>query len=534
LAKARLGESLTQAQTHPTLVVTGGELDGTSFIVMLQSKDMLLGSSQDCHFQILLGNVEPVHAKVSWGPKGLLLSDSLSSTGTFVNGEKIGESHSLSDGDRICLGPPGSKSSCKLLVRIPADLALPLEGEELVLVKPEVGLEPFAPGPTGLQPGGEEADDGPAPTVDLRGEGQSPIPAIPPPPAPPPPAAPFAAGEAAPSPEARKAPRPEYVTEPPSIAPQSDAKAPAPRPARPAGKAVAKPTLRPARSRTAFYVVGVLLAVGGFFGFRVLFRSPPRIEGAAPARSEPGQTITLSGNGFDPTAGNNVVKFGDRIGQVATATDNQLAVTIPGDLSVPPGGEVKIVVESRGKPSKPFPFRIYRAPRVTELEPDVAMPGEEILVKGQNLDGTPLSVNIAGMPAEVKEAVPASVRVVVPQLPVAQGKVVPVNVQVGSDSAKPANLTIGYLPLVTEAKPDKGQAGEKVVIKGRGFDADAEDNEVYFGTQPALILAASETELTVVAPTAAGNEGLSTKARKTALFRAVVPPTASECAALAS
>jgi pSer/pThr/pTyr-binding forkhead associated (FHA) protein len=94
------------------LVVTGGDLDGTSFIVMESSKDMLLGSSQDCHFQVLLGNVEPVHAKVAWGPKGLLLSDALSATGTFVNGEKIAENHVLSDGDRICLGPPGSKNSC--------------------------------------------------------------------------------------------------------------------------------------------------------------------------------------------------------------------------------------------------------------------------------------------------------------------------------------------------------------------------------------------------------------------------------------
>ena len=56
---------MTQNQTYPTLVVTGGEMDGMSFIVLLTSKDMLLGSSQDCHFQILLGNVDPVHAKVT-------------------------------------------------------------------------------------------------------------------------------------------------------------------------------------------------------------------------------------------------------------------------------------------------------------------------------------------------------------------------------------------------------------------------------------------------------------------------------------
>ncbi|HVQ30907.1 MAG TPA: IPT/TIG domain-containing protein, partial [Vicinamibacteria bacterium] len=242
----------------------------------------------------------------------------------------------------------------------------------------------------------------------------------------------------------------------------------------------------------------------------VFFRSAPVVESATPARSEPGQTITLAGKGFDPDAAANKVRFGDRPGQVSSVAAGQLVVTIPADLPIPPGGEVKVVVESRGKPSKPLSFRVYRAPRVTGLEPDVAMPGEEILINGQNLDGKPLTVNVGGMPADVKEAVPASVRVVVPQLSVTQGKVVPVSVQIGPDSAKPASLTVGYLPLVTEVKPNKGQAGEKVVIKGRGFDADVEDNEVYFGTQPALILAASETELTVVAPAALSNEGAVT------------------------
>ena len=502
---------MTQNQTHPTLVVTGGELDGTSFIVLLTSKDMLLGASQDCHFQILLGNVDPVHAKVTWGPKGLLLSDALSSSGTFVNGEKIGDNLILSDGDRICLGPPGSKSSCKLVVRIPSSLALPDPNDELVLVKPEVGLEPFTPAATGLELQQDDSDpDGPAPTVDLRATGPAPV-SIPEPPPPPPPAAPFVAGEPEPEPM-KKAPAPDYVTEPPSIAPNREAETTAPRPApRAAGKAAAKSAAKPARSRTPLYAVAaLLLAAGAFFAFRVFFRSPPVIVSAWPARSEPGQTITLSGRGFDENTAANLVRFADRSGQVSTSADNQLAVTIPADLPIPQGGDISIVVETRGKPSKPFPFKVYRAPRVTELEPDVAMPGEEILVKGQNLDGKPLTVNVAGMPAEVKEAVPASVRVVVPQLPVAQGKVVPVNVQIGPDSAKPANLTVGYLPLVTEVKPDKGQAGEKLVIKGRGFDADAEDNEVYFATQPALILAASETELTVVAPAALGTEGAVT------------------------
>ncbi|HKC13850.1 MAG TPA: FHA domain-containing protein, partial [Vicinamibacteria bacterium] len=103
--------------THPTLIVTGGPLDGTVFVV--DGTQILMGSSSDCQIQVLLGNVEPFHAKLTRNPRGLLLSDGGSATGTYVNGEKIGADHLLSDGDRICLGPPGSKGSAKMLVRLP-------------------------------------------------------------------------------------------------------------------------------------------------------------------------------------------------------------------------------------------------------------------------------------------------------------------------------------------------------------------------------------------------------------------------------
>jgi len=67
--------------------------------------------------------VDPVHAGLSWDFRGLVLTDMSSSTGTYVNGEKISGDHTLSDGDRVCLGPPGSKGSVKLLVRVPKDAA---------------------------------------------------------------------------------------------------------------------------------------------------------------------------------------------------------------------------------------------------------------------------------------------------------------------------------------------------------------------------------------------------------------------------
>ncbi len=158
------------------------------------------------------------------------------------------------------------------------------------------------------------------------------------------------------------------------------------------------------------------------------------------------------------------------------------------------------MVETRVGKSKALSLRVYRAPQVSGVQPDVAMPGDEITIKGLNLDGKPLTVSISGMLAEVKEAEPGTIKVVVPAVPVPEGKAVPVNVQIGSEAAKPAELIIGRLPLITEVTPSQGASGQKVVIKGRGFEATSRGNVVTFGGQEALLLQYSATELTVAAP----------------------------------
>ncbi len=103
----------------PTLVMTGGPLDGTSYPLPLTGGESIVGSSMDAGVQIMLGNVEPFHARVVFTPAGLAIEDAGSATGTFVNGEKVEARHALQDGDRVCLGPPGAKGSAKLLVLLP-------------------------------------------------------------------------------------------------------------------------------------------------------------------------------------------------------------------------------------------------------------------------------------------------------------------------------------------------------------------------------------------------------------------------------
>jgi pSer/pThr/pTyr-binding forkhead associated (FHA) protein len=44
------------------------------------------------------------HALVSAGPTGFMIQDLHSQNGTYINGERITESASLNDGDRVTLG----------------------------------------------------------------------------------------------------------------------------------------------------------------------------------------------------------------------------------------------------------------------------------------------------------------------------------------------------------------------------------------------------------------------------------------------
>src|SRR5262245_3428846 len=206
--------------TLPTLVVTGGPLDGTAFPIDDSAATRILGASPDADLQLLLGNVEPAHAQVRRGREGLVLSDGGSATGTYVNGEKIEGELVLQDGDRICLGPPGSKGSAKLVVKIPAGgAALP------------VGAEPARVMPFAVEDNPPEAiairhDDEPLRLVEPQAEAPPEMPSLPPPPPPPPPAPPPSMmapppppppPSAPPSTEARKPARPDYLTEQPSI-----------------------------------------------------------------------------------------------------------------------------------------------------------------------------------------------------------------------------------------------------------------------------------------------------------------------------
>ena len=553
--------------TLPTLVMTGGPLDGTSYPLAMSAKSVVLGSSMDADVQIMLGNVEPHHAQLTFGAAGLSIADAGSATGTFVNGERVEGEQTLQEGDRLCLGPPGAKDSAKLVVKLPGGGAVatpsttpavgapeaPPEASPLFIddgERPLLALEDDTPGPdlspapppppppappappppapepeaSLLDPTGEillgeailaaeevvmddgaagpplEATDAPAEADALFDEplppvpsppAEAPAPGVPPPPSPTPP------------PLTAPPPEPEAPAPPPPEAPAESPRAAAPSPAVPRGRSTARKRRAGRKRGFSLPVVPMAgglvaaIAIGAGVWWFFLRATLPVLTAVTPASVEPGQAVTLTGESFASQPEGNTVLFGPQQAAVTAATDTSLEVVVPDELGDTPS--VPVVVKTPSGRSRPVSVSVLRNPRITALEPDVALPGQSVVIRGERLSGQ-ITVTIGGTSAEVTETTEELVRAVVPNLALREGDAAAVVVKAGAVTAKPADLLIGRLPLLLELTPSRGAIGERVAIKGRGFAPEPDDNAVTFGGAPALVLSAAPDELVVVAP----------------------------------
>jgi len=240
-----------------------------------------------------------------------------------------------------------------------------------------------------------------------------------------------------------------------------------------------------------------LLAIGAAGWWFFLRSTPPVLTTIRPKTVEPGQAVTLAGENFATEPAGNTVMFGTHKAVVSAATETSLQVVVPDGLG--DTATVPVSVQTADGRTSAVPVTLMQDPRVTALEPDVALPGQPVVIRGDNLEGQ-VTVTIGDAPAEVTETSEGLVRVVVPDLGLREGRATNVVVKAGAVAAKPVELIIGRLPLLLELAPTKGPVGERVVIKGRGFAPEPGGNAVTFGGAPALVLSATPTELTVAAP----------------------------------
>lgn len=254
----------------------------------------------------------------------------------------------------------------------------------------------------------------------------------------------------------------------------------------------------------ALYVLGsvggllvLLLAVWLLSWF---LGSKPTVTGVAPPKAAAGQSVQIAGKAFAKDAAKNTVRFGATVAAVATATAGSLTVTVPPQPAGASGRDVSVTVETPKGQSNSIPFRYEPAPAIAALEPDVAEPGNDVLLKGEFAQDAPAVVTVGGKPAETLESQPGAIRFRVPPLDQRKGTAVPVVLKVGELTSKPSTLLIGQPPLIVSVEPPTGVPGDRVKIKGGGFSPDPAGDLVTFFGVPALVLTASQRELEVVVP----------------------------------
>jgi len=250
-----------------------------------------------------------------------------------------------------------------------------------------------------------------------------------------------------------------------------------------------------ARLGLAVVAAALVLALG-WQGWRWLF-SAPVVSTIQPAQAEPGLTVTLIGRRFAGEAAGNVVWFGDRSVPAATVSGDALTATVP---SLPGGGTVPVVVETAQGRSQPVNLVVLAPLAAASLEPEAALPGDEVALHGEGFADGAVEVTVAGRPASVIGAEAGSVRFQMPAIEGAPGSEHPVVATVAGRRTAALNVALGRAPLVLSVEPTRGVAGAVVQLRGVGLLSRRAPTTVTFDGVAALVAEASSKELKVVAP----------------------------------
>jgi RHS repeat-associated protein len=134
------------------------------------------------------------------------------------------------------------------------------------------------------------------------------------------------------------------------------------------------------------------------------------ILGFDPLAGSVGSTVTISGDGFDPTPASNAVTFNGTAATVTAASPTQLTVTVPGAAST---GTIA-VSNSNGSATSTVGFRIQQTPTVSSVSPTIASPGSTLTVGGSNFAAASTMAGVGSGQAVIQSITQTSMALTVP------------------------------------------------------------------------------------------------------------------------
>jgi hypothetical protein len=328
----------------------------------------------------------------------------------------------------------------------------------------------------------------------------------------PPAAAPVVAAPLPPAPQAETIAPPQPVGEP-AAPPRRAAVSPAPSPVRSAApqrrpaptrepRAGAVPQRQASSAKLWLMIAGgialVALAGGGLAGY--WWWSQPTVRTVSPTRVRKGDKLAISGRNLGTAASGTRVLIGDQTAVILQSQPEQVTVEVP-SLPVVTGRDVAMPVRVRvgNRESRPVMVGVFESPEIHGLSPDVALPGEEVVLMGKGWAPGAV-VRFGEHNAEVVSVTAQAITVRVPQMTANTGTEWPVSVMMGVSASNSVTFILGRPPLVLSIEPPQVSPGDVVKIVGRGFAQRSLDNMVSIAGRPAALLSTSATELKAIVP----------------------------------
>jgi IPT/TIG domain/Kelch motif len=251
------------------------------------------------------------------------------------------------------------------------------------------------------------------------------------------------------------------------------------------------------------YFVKAFVATEDYFVFgeAISFTSkgstPPVINDFLPLEGTWGDTVTIKGNYFSALSKNNLVEFGTFESKVVSSNDSTIVCIVPDNI---PEKTVAInVTVTKNKTQSTNNF-VLTTPTIERFLPTQATFEDIVTITGTNFSSIKEKniVKFNEHIAEVTESSNSQLKVKVPYAIRKKDNVVSVTVNLQSANAN--DTFIVAPPSISSLSTTEALIGALIQINGNNFNPTIAGNIVLLGTQPATIINATKSLITVKIP----------------------------------
>jgi hypothetical protein len=253
----------------------------------------------------------------------------------------------------------------------------------------------------------------------------------------------------------------------------------------------------------------VVLSLPACFSYGTQDSGTPTIASLLPSSgtSQGGTRVTIVGSGFSVSSGVQVF-FGTLEATVVSVSFTQIVVLTPLQVGDPTPVDVTVRNIGNGEVSNEVTYTYTETMLITGVENNIQPlggPYSPVTIHGRGFQA-PVAVSLAGVAAFV-QSVSATELLVVPANPLNQGcgdragDIQITNLNTGSEVSGSSFTYFAVVPVITSVNPLQGEGGDQVTITGTNLPRTVADAEVKFGSQLAVVISASATQIVVEAPT---------------------------------